>query len=41
MHWRQACVYTATRTGEVHMYAKACDVRGRPPVVWLPKKPSA
>ena len=41
MHCRQACVYTATRSREVHMYGKTCGVRGRPPVVRLPKKPSA
>ena len=41
MHCRQACVYTATRSREVHMYGNTCGVRGKPPVVRLPKKPSA
>ena len=39
MHCRQACVYTATRSREVHMYGNTCGVRGRPLVVRLPKKP--
>ena len=41
MHCRQACVYTATRSREVHMYGNTCGVRGRPPIVRLPKNPSA
>ena len=41
MHCRQACTYAITRSREVHMYGKTCDLRGRPQVVRLPKKPSA
>ena len=40
LHCRHACVYTATRSREVHMYGKICGVRGGPPVVRLPKKPN-